>query len=97
MKTGSRKFARVTINSTTYEVTVPQWRALELLSPTWKFFKWRVFHFNTRLGLERQEWAEFRNIEGYLQARLLPAGREIRDEIYRRLAIRQARAQGEHL
>lgn len=96
-KTGSRRFMRFHYRGGHYEVTEQQWRVLELLSPNWIFIKWSVIHFNTRLGLKRRGWCEFNNVQGYLHARLSAAGREIRDEVYRRLAIRHARAMGEKI
>lgn len=93
--TGSKRFMRFHYCGGYYVVTVPQWRALELLSPNWIFIKWDVLHYNTRLGLERKGWVEFNNVQGFLQARITPVGKAIRDEVYRRIAIRHARAMGE--
>lgn len=90
-KTGSRRFIRVCHEDHWYEITVPQWRAFDLLSPQWMWIKWKVIHFNTRLGLERQGWAEFRNVSGTLQVRLTPLGLIIRDKVELRLAQRRDR------
>lgn len=93
-KTGSKRFIRVNYEDHWYEVTVPQWRAFELLGPGWLWLKWDVIHFNTRLGLQRNGWAEFRSVGGTLQARLTKAGRVVRDKIERRLALRRNREMG---
>jgi hypothetical protein len=88
---GSRPVARFK----DLEVTIPQWRMLELFAPIWDYYKADVCHFNTRIGLERRGWAEFKWVQGVLMARLTPAGMEIRDAIHTRRARAKAREYGE--
>lgn len=79
------------------QITERMWAALELISPDWEFLKWTAFRVQTRLALERRGWIEVRNVAGYMHIRLTREGCETRDAVYRRLALRKARSQGEHV
>lgn len=96
-RSGSKRFCRLPYCGKVYNITEQQWRTIELLSPNWIFIKGNIIHFSTRLGLQKRGWAEFRRVAGFLQVRLSAAGREIRDEVYRRMAVRHARELGEKI